>query len=96
MAEKLAPTVREQAFATIPHWTFDATADAIHRDFKFKNFIAAFGFMARVALAAEKAGHHPEWSNTYNKVSITLTTHDANGLTQKDVDLAEQIDELLA
>ncbi len=64
------------------------------REFKFKDFIEAFGFMTQVALLAQQANHHPEWSNVYNKVKICLTTHDANGITQNDIDLALAIDEL--
>jgi len=67
------------------------------REFEFNNFIAAFGFMSQVAILAEKASHHPEWSNVYNKVNITLTTHDAgNTITQKDRDLADAIDKILS
>ena len=73
-------------------WTKDG--DAITRQFKFKDFSAAWAFMSRVALAAEKADHHPEWSNVYNKVDITLTTHDTGGLTDKDTDLAKTINAL--
>jgi 4a-hydroxytetrahydrobiopterin dehydratase len=68
--------------------------DKIRRDFRFDNFVSAFGFMTQVALLAEKADHHPEWSNVYNKVSIALSTHDAGGLSQRDFDLARQIDKL--
>lgn len=67
--------------------------DQLVREFKFKDFIEAFGFMTRVALLAQQANHHPEWSNVYNKVKICLTTHDAGGVTEKDVDLALQIGE---
>ncbi len=95
MADKLSPSDRDTALAGLPGWTFDASADAITRELKFRNFSEAFGFMSRVALLAEKADHHPEWSNVYNKVTITLSTHDAGGLTQKDVDLAQKIDGLL-
>lgn len=63
----------------------------IEREFQFNDFIQAFGFMSQVAIIAEKANHHPEWSNVYNKVKIRLTTHDANGITIKDLDLATQI-----
>lgn len=65
---------------------------SIKRDFKFKNFIQAFSFMMAVALLVEKANHHPDWSNVYNKVTIELNTHEADGLTMKDFDLAKQID----
>lgn len=69
-------------------------SDKLMQEFMFKDFIEAFGFMSKVALLAQQANHHPEWSNVYNKVRIRLTTHDAGGITQKDVDLALQIDEL--
>lgn len=95
MAEKLDPAQREAALMKLNGWIYDPGADAISHDFKFKNFSEAFSFMTRVALAAEKMGHHPEWSNTYNKVRITLTTHDAGGLTEKDTDLAGKIDRLM-
>ena len=71
-------------------WQFKGKV--IHRDFLFKDFIAAFSFMTAVALLAEKSAHHPDWKNVYNKVSITLNTHDADGLTAKDFDLATAID----
>ncbi len=92
---KLTDTERDAALARLSAWHYDAAADAITRELKFKDFSAAFGFMARVALAAEAAGHHPEWSNVYNRVTITLTTHDAGGLTDKDIALAERIDALV-
>jgi 4a-hydroxytetrahydrobiopterin dehydratase len=81
---------------TPPDWTRDDKRDAITREFKFADFNRAFAFMTQVALAAEKRDHHPEWSNVYNKVRITLTTHDAGGLTQKDLDLARFADEAYA
>lgn len=77
---------------TVPDWRFDPQRGAIKRDFKLADFNAAFAFMTQVALAAEKRDHHPEWSNVYNCVSITLTTHDAHGLTERDIDLAKFID----
>ena len=95
MAEKLAPADRDKALAALAGWTFDASADAITRQFKFKDFSEAFGFMTRVALLAQAADHHPDWSNSYNKVTITLSTHSAGGLTEKDVKLATQIDGLV-
>ncbi len=64
----------------------------LHKSFKFSNFIAAFGFMSQVAILAEKAGHHPEWFNVYNRVDIDLTTHEAGGISQRDFDLAQQIE----
>lgn len=75
-------------------WSHDADKSAISKHFKFDDFVAAFGFMAAAALKAEKMDHHPEWSNTYNKVWVTLTTHDAGGLTDKDRDLARALDAL--
>ncbi len=96
MANRLNTAAREQALAGLDGWIYDDTADAISRDFKFRDFSEAFGFMARVALLAEAADHHPEWSNVYNRVSITLNTHSAGGLTEKDVALAKAIDALLA
>ncbi|WP_421761992.1 4a-hydroxytetrahydrobiopterin dehydratase [Devosia sp.] len=95
MADKLNTADREKALLRLNGWIYDSKTDAISHDFKFKTFSEAFGFMTRVALAAEKADHHPEWSNVYNKVTITLTTHEAGGLTGKDVALAEKIDKLL-
>jgi 4a-hydroxytetrahydrobiopterin dehydratase len=77
-------------------WTREQTRDAITREFLFADFKRAFAFMTQVALAAEKADHHPEWSNVYNKVRVTLTTHDAGGVTQKDLDLARVADEAYA
>lgn len=82
------------ALQSLPDWEFNADKNALVRDFGFTNFSQAFAFMTRVALLAEKADHHPEWSNVYNKVAIDLTTHSAGGVTQKDIDLATQIDAL--
>jgi 4a-hydroxytetrahydrobiopterin dehydratase len=96
MADKLTPAAREAALAGLDSWSFDPARDAIEREFRFKDFSQAFAFMTRVALLAEKAGHHPDWSNAYNKVSISLSTHDAGGLSEKDVALATRIDALLA
>ena len=80
------------ALAAFGHWQHDAARGAIRRTFRFTDFVQAFGFMTQVALAAEKDDHHPEWTNVYNRVDITLTTHAAGGLTQRDFDLARQID----
>ena len=93
--ELLPPGERERLAETLPGWRLLADRDAIARDFKFKDFGAAWGFMARVALLAERHDHHPEWSNVYNRVSITLTTHDAGGLSERDLALARAIDALL-
>jgi 4a-hydroxytetrahydrobiopterin dehydratase len=90
MAEHpLAATVRTE----LPDWQFGAErGGTIRREFVFADFVQAFAFMTRVALVAEKNDHHPEWSNVYNRVTITLTTHDAGGLTAKDVALARAAD----
>jgi 4a-hydroxytetrahydrobiopterin dehydratase len=85
----------EGAVAELPAWQVVAGQPAIRRQFTFADFNAAFGFMTRVAILAEKADHHPEWSNVYNRVEITLTTHDAGGVTAKDTALAAAIDALL-
>ncbi len=95
MAEKLSAIEREAGLDGIEGWDYDAGADAISRAFKFKDFSAAFGFMSRVALAAEKAGHHPDWSNSYNVVTIRLSTHDVGGLSDKDIALARTIDKII-
>jgi 4a-hydroxytetrahydrobiopterin dehydratase len=89
---KLAGAEREAALQQLRHWALLPDRDAIQRSLRFKDFNAAFGFMARVALAAEKADHHPEWFNVWNRVDITLTTHDAGGLSARDVALAGFID----
>ena len=92
MVRKLTDEVREAALAELPGWTWDKERDAVVRDFRFADFNEAFGFMTRVALAAEKADHHPEWFNVWNRVDILLTTHDAGGVTRRDIDLAKSID----
>lgn len=91
---QLTEAERAEALAGLPDWTLRADGLAIERAFKFRDFSQAFAFMARVALLAEKHDHHPEWSNVYNRVAITLTTHDAGGLSQRDVKLARAIDTL--
>lgn len=88
----LTQTERASLPSRLPSWRTLPDRDAIHRAFAFPDFSAAFGFMARVALLAEKHDHHPEWSNVYNKVEIVLSTHDAGGLTARDIKLAEAID----
>ena len=92
---KLSATERATALKPLTQWTYDEGREAISRDFKFKDFSEAFAFMTRVALLAQAADHHPEWSNVYNKVSITLTTHSDKGLSAKDTKLAGEIDGLL-
>lgn len=92
MAEKLTPEERAKALKNLPGWSEVEGRDAITRSFKFKSFNEAFGFMSRVALAAEKMDHHPEWSNVYNKVEVVLATHDAGGVTELDIKLAGKMD----
>jgi 4a-hydroxytetrahydrobiopterin dehydratase len=82
----------EAAIGRLNGWTAAADRDAITKQFRFDDFNAAFGFMSRVALYAEKADHHPEWFNVYNRVEVTLATHDAGGVTEKDVALAQFMD----
>lgn len=89
---KLDDATRASLLADMPQWSYDADAQGIRREFSFTDFAQAFAFMTRVAILAEKADHHPEWSNVYNRVSILLTTHDAGGLSQRDIDLAKAID----
>ncbi len=90
--QKLTSTQRKAALAELTGWSPVSGRDAIQRQFKFKDFSAAWGFMSRVALAAEAMDHHPEWSNVWNRVDITLSTHDADGLTERDIALARKID----
>jgi 4a-hydroxytetrahydrobiopterin dehydratase len=94
MIEKLAGEARAAALAKLPHWQAADGRDAITRRLTFKTFNEAWGFMNRVALQAEKHDHHPEWSNVYNKVEVTLTTHECGGLSDRDVKLAAFIDKL--
>ncbi len=93
--ERLSADEVEQVLAELSEWTLREDGLAIARKFKFRNFSEAWGFMARVALVAEKQDHHPEWSNVYNRVSITLTTHDAGGLSERDAKMAKAIDRLV-
>lgn len=93
---KLSEDERAEALAALPGWRPDPARDGIARRFIFKDFSAAFGFMTRVALAAERADHHPEWTNVWNRVDILLTTHSAGGLTRKDIALARRIEALAA
>jgi 4a-hydroxytetrahydrobiopterin dehydratase len=83
---------RTSLLTDVPLWQYDALAKGIRRSLKFADFAAALGFMVRTGVLAEKADHHPEWFNVYNRVDILLTTHDAGGLTQRDIDLAVAID----
>ncbi len=88
--QPLTPAERDTALAGLPHWQFlDERGGLIKREYAFADFTAAFGFMAQLALVAERMNHHPEWSNVYSRVSITLTTHDAGGVTTNDIALAQ-------
>jgi 4a-hydroxytetrahydrobiopterin dehydratase len=91
---RLNDAEREEALQSLAGWAFDPEANAIRRSFRFGDFSEAFGFMTRVALAAEKADHHPDWSNSWNRVDIALSTHSEGGVTRRDIDLARQIDAL--
>ena len=92
--EKLSEEERATWLGALEGWEMASDRDAIVRTFKFADFSEAWGFMNRVALIAEKKDHHPEWSNVYNTVEITLTTHDADGLSLRDVKMAKAIDAL--
>lgn len=95
MVEQLSEAERDDALEGLPEWEHEPGRDAITRSFTFADFAEAFGFMARVALIAEKADHHPEWSNVWNRVDILLTTHDAGGLSHRDIELAQAIDAIV-
>jgi 4a-hydroxytetrahydrobiopterin dehydratase len=95
MVEKLSTAARAQALAGLAGWSDVTGRDAIRKEFKFKDFNAAFAFMTRVALMAEKMDHHPEWFNVYNRVDVTLSTHDAGGLSERDVKLAKFIESVV-
>ena len=92
MIEKLSTEARRAALAELAGWTAVPGRDAIQKSFKFKTFSQAWAFMSRIALAAEKLDHHPEWFNVYNRVDITLSTHDCDGLSERDVKLARRIE----
>jgi 4a-hydroxytetrahydrobiopterin dehydratase len=92
---RLTQTERDAALARLPGWSLRDDGLALTRTFKFTDFAEAFGFMARIAIHAEKADHHPEWFNVYNRVEMTLTTHDADGLSQRDADMARAIESYL-
>lgn len=91
---RLSPAEIATALAALPDWTLREDGLAISRSLKFADFPQAFAFMTRVALAAEKADHHPEWSNVWNRVDIVLTTHDCGGLSARDIALAGAIDRM--
>ena len=90
--QKLSEAEIESALKQLPGWSL--AQGKLHREFKFPDFVHAFGFMATAAIAIEKRNHHPEWFNVYNRVVVDLTTHDASGITTKDVELAKLLDDL--
>jgi 4a-hydroxytetrahydrobiopterin dehydratase len=92
MVERLSSEARAGALKQLPDWAEVKGGEAIARTFTFKDFNEAFGFMSRVALVAEKRDHHPEWRNVYKTVEVTLSTHDAGGVTTRDIDLARAMD----
>ena len=94
MIEQLDEDERAVALDALGEWDYDEARDAITRSFKFADFVEAFGFMTRVAILAEKADHHPEWANVWNRVDVTLTTHDAGGLSERDMKMARAIGEI--
>jgi 4a-hydroxytetrahydrobiopterin dehydratase len=93
MVDKLGAEARREALAELSGWSLVEGRDAIEKSFKFRTFNEAWGFMSRVALAAEKLNHHPEWCNVYNRVDIVLSTHDCGGLSELDIKLAKRIDD---
>lgn len=90
--EKMTSDQINAELKKLPDWSLKD--EKVHREFKFANFVEAFGFMSQVAILAEKANHHPEWSNVYSTVTIDLTTHEAGGISQRDMDLAAQISQV--
>ncbi len=92
MADKLSKVDIEKALGELDGWSLDD--GKLYREFKFANFIEAFGFMTSAAIAAEKMNHHPEWFNVYSKVRVHLTTHDAGGITELDIKLAKKMNAL--
>ena len=96
MTEKLNEQQRHAALGKLPGWTKADDRNAIRKTYRFADFNEAWGFMSRTALIAEQMNHHPEWLNIYNRVEITLTTHDAGGLSALDVDLANHMDRIAA
>jgi len=95
MIEALSEAERAEALDGLPDWDYEDGRDAITRTVQFADFIEAFGFMTQVALIAERMNHHPEWTNVWNRVDILLTTHDAGGLSGRDIELAGAIDAIL-
>lgn len=96
MVERLSAEARASALRELPGWSEVSGRDAIAKTFTFRDFNEAFGFMARAALVAEKSDHHPEWRNVYKTVEVVLATHDANGVTARDVALAKAMNAIAA
>ena len=96
MPSPLSETERAELLPSLDGWTMVEGRDAIRKRFAFGDFVEAFGWMTRVALVAERMNHHPEWTNVYRTVEVTLTTHDAGGLTRRDVELARRMDQVAA
>jgi 4a-hydroxytetrahydrobiopterin dehydratase len=92
LSKKLDTAARAAALKELPGWRADSARDAIVKTYVFRDFVEAFGFMTQAALVAERMDHHPEWSNVYKTVNVLLTTHDAGGLTMKDIELARAMD----
>ncbi|MBI3419930.1 MAG: 4a-hydroxytetrahydrobiopterin dehydratase [Proteobacteria bacterium] len=92
MTTILSQSEAEKALSSLPGWQLSPDGKGIEKNFKFKNFSEAFGFMTRVSVSAEQMNHHPEWKNVYNRVEVRLSTHDAGGLTEKDIKLAEAME----
>lgn len=95
MVDKITAEERAAALSVLPDWREERGGDALAKNFKFSNFNEAFAFMTRVALKAEQMDHHPEWFNVYNKVEVTLTTHDAGGITVRDIKMAQFMESLV-
>ena len=91
MTTRFSESQLQDVMAELPGWT--VREEKLYRQFKFKDFVSAFGFMSQVAILAEKMDHHPEWFNVYNRVDIELTTHDLGGISMRDITLAKQIDD---
>ena len=94
MSHKLTPEAHTQALSSLEGWEHDAEDDAISKSLQFADFKEAFAFMTQVAMEAEKIGHHPDWCNAYNQVHVVLTTHDVEGLSERDIELARYIDRI--
>jgi 4a-hydroxytetrahydrobiopterin dehydratase len=95
MVTELTTDERETALRGLPSWRYDEKRLALHREVRFETFVQAFAAMTQIALLAEKADHHPEWSNVYNRLDVWLTTHDADGVSERDIALASAIDRIV-